>query len=192
MRRTTHLPLVAVAVAAMATATLVGCDSETSAGEGAPTGPADPATSTPASGEVDDAVVEQLAESAWLPEHVTVDGTEYPRPPGLTEVHLALPEGEQLDGGEFRCHYGSDVTVSGDTLLVGEVVSSNEGCAEDSAEITFQENFLDVFQGTLTYELDDEDGPGISTEPATLTLTHPDGGTITLTENLPIPLDPTE
>jgi heat shock protein HslJ len=188
---------VAVALAAIATATLAGCDSETSAGDGAPTdptGPADPATPTPtpASGEVDDAVVEQLAESPWLPEHVTVDGTEYPRPPGLTEVHLALPEGEELDGGEYRCHYGSDVTVSGDTLLVGEVVSSNEGCAEDRAGVVFEENFLDVFQGTLTYELDDEDGPGMSTEPATLTLTHPDGGTITLTENLPIPLDPTE
>jgi heat shock protein HslJ len=175
--------VVAVALAAIATATLAGCDSESSADSGTPTDPADPATPTPARGEVGDGVVEQLTESRWLPEHVTVDGTEYPRPPGLTLVHLALPEGGEFVD-EFGCTYGSDVTVSGDTLLVDEVVSSTtEGCSEDRA--AFEENFLDVFQGTLTYELDDEDGPGMRSEPATLTLTHPDGGTITLTENLP-------
>jgi hypothetical protein len=39
----------------------------------------------------------------------------------------------------------------------------------------------------IHYEIDDEDGPGMN-EPATLTLTSPAGRTITLTENLPIPV----
>ncbi|MDT0445284.1 META domain-containing protein [Streptomyces sp. DSM 41886] len=175
--------MVAIALAAMAA--LAGCEAGT---ETAPE--TEPGTETEAEGGTGNGTpdgAEQLTDSRWLPEQVTVDGTEHPRPPGLTLVHLDLPDAEEfLD--EFGCRYGSDVTVSGDTLLVDEVIRTDAGCAGD--EDTFEENFLDVFQGSLTYEIDDEDGPGMN-DPATLTLTNPAGGTITLTEDLPIPLPTT-
>ncbi|MGP3969302.1 META domain-containing protein [Streptomyces sp. 6N223] len=186
MRHGQLLPVVAVALAAVAA--LTGCETEAETEGGAGNGtPTSPATPTPAGGGADDGAAEQLTDSRWLPEQVTVDGTEYPRPPGLTLVHLDVPDVEDfLD--EYGCNYGSDVTVSSDTLLVGEVVRTDTACAEDGAD--FEENFLHVFQGRLTYEIDDEDGPGMN-EPATLTLTNPAGGTITLTENLPIPVPTT-
>ncbi|MEO3751399.1 META domain-containing protein [Streptomyces sp. B6B3] len=190
MRRGRLLPVAAVALAVMAT--LAGCEAETEggAGSGTPTGGgADDGPDGGAGDRADDGagVAEQLTDSRWLPEHVTVDGTEHPRPPGLTLVHLAVPDvREFLDA--YGCRYGSDVTVDGATLLVGEVVSTDTGCAEDGA--AFEESFLDVFQGRLAYELDDADGPGMN-EPATLTLTNPTGGSITLTEDLPIPVPTT-
>jgi heat shock protein HslJ len=182
--------VVAVALAAMVT--LAGCEtgSETEGGAGSGT-PTDPATPTPARGGADDGAddgaAEQVTDSEWIPEQVSVDGTEYPRPPGLTIVDLDVPDVEDfLD--DYGCTYGSDVTVSGDTLLVDEVVRPNTDCDDDGG--AFEENFLDVFQDTLTYEIDDEDGPGMN-EPATLTLTNPAGGTITLTESVPIPVPTT-
>ncbi len=186
MRHGQLLSVVAVALAAVAT--LVGCETEAGTEGGADNGsPTNPATPTPAGGGADDGAAAQLTDSRWLPEQVTVDGTAYPRPPGLTLVHLDLPDVEEFRG-EYGCRYGSDVTVSGNTLLVDEVVRTETGCAEDGA--AFEENFLDVFQGRIAYEIDDEDGPGMN-EPATLTLTNPAGGTITLTEDLPIPVPTT-
>ncbi|ONK12931.1 META domain protein [Streptomyces sp. MP131-18] len=171
--------MVAVALAAMAA--LAGCE----------TGPEpEPGTGTGTEGGTGNGTpdgAEQLTDSRWLPEQVTVDGTEHPRPPGLTLVHLDLPDVEEfLD--EYGCRYGSDVTLSGDTLLVDEVIRTDTGCAGE--EDAFEEHFLDVFQGSLTYEIEDEDGPGMN-DPATLTLTNHAGGTITLTEDLPIPLPTT-
>jgi hypothetical protein len=186
MRHGQLLPVVAVALAAMAT--LAGCETEAEPEGGAGNGtPTDPATPTPARGGADDGAAEQVTDAQWIPEQVTVDGTEYPRPPGLTIVDLDVPDVEEFVE-DWVCMYGSDVTVSGDTMLVDEVVSSDPDCDVDGA--AFKENFLDVFQDTLTYEIEDEDGPGMN-EPATPTLTNPAGGTITLTESVPIPVPTT-
>ncbi|MDT0267704.1 META domain-containing protein [Streptomyces sp. DSM 44915] len=180
-------PLLAGLLALAATAALAGCQADSTAATDDPAGrqaPTEEATEAPPDGG---AAPEQLTKSRWLPERVTVDGTAFPRPPGLTLVHLDLPDVEEFRA-ERGCRYGSDVTADGATLRVAEVVRTEAGCPEDDG--TFAEHFLGVFRGELAYALHDADGPG-QNEPATLTLTDPAGDTVTLTENLPIPVPTT-
>lgn len=180
----------AATVALAAAAVLAGCGTEGGAGGTANDGGGGDAGAGAGSGSGDgdgansgDSGVDVEA-IRWIPERVTISGEEHARPAEDTQSYLEIEDGHDEDpggasGGMIGCnHWGTDVTIEGDTMKVGESVTTAMGCPEDSAG--FAGHFLEVFEGRLTYEVNAGDTPDA---PATLTLTNAAGATIELTED---------
>ncbi|MGP4110090.1 META domain-containing protein [Streptomyces sp. 4N509B] len=187
IRRTTRGRLAAGTLAAVAAVALAGCGTETAGagGDGGGGGGAAANDSGGGSSGSDGATgggggdgdggssdEETVASVRWVPQTITVDGEETPRPAWADRAFLTIEPGRAEggggnSGGHTGCNYhGADVTVDGDRLRVSDHVSTMMACPGRPAD--FERNLLDVFLSDPTFEVS-EDG-------RTLTLTNTDTG----------------
>jgi heat shock protein HslJ len=169
MKRTTYAKYAAAAL--VGTTVLTACGTE------------------PAGTRIKDAstLEETLADTAWVPKKVTVDGKDYDLPVqgARKKARITFKPGAaepEADGGEsggtVGCNsIGVDVDVQGDTVKVSDLAMTLIGCPGAVGE--FEEKFVNVFDNDLKARV--EGSPGART----LTLTSPRDGTITLREQKP-------
>ena len=169
MKRTTRVKCAAT-LAAVGTALLAACGTESGAGSDSIKSAAD------------------LAGIDWLPEKVTADGKDYVLPKDAETVQDARivfkpdTDASREDGGEsggsVGCNsIGSDAEIDGDTVRITDLVQTLIGCPDPLGE--FEERFVDVFQGTHKARVTERNGV------STLTLTSPGGDSITFREKEP-------
>ncbi|MET7737121.1 META domain-containing protein [Streptomyces sp. NPDC005402] len=165
MKRTTYAKYAAAALAG--TTVLAACGTE------------------PAGTRTQD--VSAIADTAWVPRKVTVDGKDYvlPMKGALKKARIAFMPGaadSDTDGGDsggsVGCNsIGADVDIRGDTVKVSDLIMTLMGCPGAVGE--FEEKFVGVFDNDLKAELSGRPGA------RTLTLTSPQDDTITLREEKP-------
>ncbi|MFJ6393598.1 META domain-containing protein [Streptomyces sp. NPDC091972] len=172
MKRTTRVKCAAT-LAAVGTALLAACGTESGAGGDSVKSAAD------------------IAGIDWLPQKVTVDGKEYVLPKDAETVQDARivfkPDAgaSREDGGEsggsVGCNsIGSDAEIDGDTVRITDLVQTLIGCPDPLGE--FEERFVAVFQGTHKARVTERNGV------SALTLTSPGGDSITFREKEPLAL----
>ncbi|MFK4105054.1 META domain-containing protein [Streptomyces sp. NPDC019531] len=168
MKRTTRVKC--AALAAVGTTLLAACGTESGTG-----------SDTIADGEKVTGAGD-IADVEWLPQKVTVDGKEYVLPKNAEDAHITFEPGTTdpdvgggESGGSVGCNsIGADAEIDGDTVRITDLTQTLMGCPDPLGE--FETQFTSVFEGTHKATVTKRDGT------RTLTLTSPDGDTITLRE----------
>jgi heat shock protein HslJ len=168
MKRTTYVKYAAAALAG--TAVLAACGTESGSGSGAV-------------GEGETKKAPAIADTRWVPQKVTVDGKDYLLPevkgssreaeiifkPGTADPDVGGGE----SGGSVGCNsIGADAEIVGDTVKISDLVMTLMGCPGPVEE--FEQKFVGVFDNDLKAAVQERNGV------RTLTLTSPEGDSITL------------
>jgi heat shock protein HslJ len=117
---------------------------------------------------------ERITGVRWIPQTVTANGEELPRPARADDAYLVInpgttPEPGGESGGHTGCNdMGADVTLDGDTLEVTDHATTLIACPAAEFEARFEEIFL----SDPRFE--------VSASSDTLTLTGDNGDTVTL------------
>lgn len=143
---------------------LVGCGTEQGHGAG-------PGSASDDSDSVRTGLA--VTDVYWKADSVTVGGRRTAAPDG---AHVTItPEGKAR--GNFGCnHFSTAVTMNGDEITVGRVVSTAMSCRKDAGR--FESAMSRTFRGTLTAAVADR----------TLTLTTAKGDAIAFTSEPSAPL----
>lgn len=173
MKRTTCVKYAAAALAG--TAVLAACGTESGSGSGAVG--EEETKKTPA-------IAAAIADTRWIPQKVTVDGKDHLLPeekgsrhgeaeitfkPGAAEPDISGGD----SGGSVGCNsFGADSEIVGDTVKISDLAMTTMGCPGPVGE--FEKKFIGVFDNDLKAAIEERDGA------RTLTLTSPDGDSITL------------
>ncbi|UYQ63098.1 META domain-containing protein [Streptomyces peucetius] len=148
-----------ISVTALAVVALAACGAESGSGPGSGGGTVQP--DVPVTGV------------HWSVDSVTVDGRRTAAP---ADAHVEITDEGRAQGNYGCNHFGADVKVEGDTIIVQPAEMTEMACEEKV------QNFEDMLRAALTGRLraDLTDGR--------LTLTTQKGDSITLTSEPPAPL----